>query len=96
MIIYYNSYRLSFSAPPVISKEGSSEFELGNQEVGLLTCIIAISQPPAKVTWYKDGRPLEHIPGRINFLDHGHTVVSSNGMLEMIFYKLKLLFFFQL
>ncbi|RTG86750.1 hemicentin [Schistosoma bovis] len=60
--------------PPVISKEGSSEFELGNQEVGLLTCIIAISQPPAKVTWYKDGRPLEHIPGRINFLDHGHTV----------------------
>ncbi|KAH9592566.1 hypothetical protein MS3_00004447 [Schistosoma haematobium] len=67
-------FEISVKTPPVISKEGSSEFELGNQEVGLLTCIIAISQPPAKVTWYKDGRPLEHIPGRINFLDHGHTV----------------------
>ncbi|VDP95792.1 unnamed protein product [Trichobilharzia regenti] len=70
------NYLFNFLAPPVISKDGSAEFELGNQEVGLLTCIIAVSQPPAKITWYKDGRPLEPIPGRVSFLDHGHTVVS--------------------
>ncbi|CAH8874719.1 unnamed protein product [Trichobilharzia szidati] len=67
-------FEITVKTPPVISKDGSAEFELGNQEVGLLTCIIAVSQPPAKITWYKDGRPLEPIPGRVSFLDHGHTV----------------------
>ncbi|CAH8597851.1 unnamed protein product [Schistosoma turkestanicum] len=67
-------FEIVVKTPPVISKDGNSEFELGNQEIGLLTCLIALSQPPAKITWYKDGRPLEQIPGRVNFLDHGHTV----------------------
>ncbi|GAA55160.1 hemicentin-1 [Clonorchis sinensis] len=67
-------FDVSVKTPPTISKEGPSEFELGQQEVGLLTCFVGVSQPPALVQWYKDGHPLSPIPGRISFLDNGYTV----------------------
>ncbi|KAA0186981.1 Hemicentin 1, partial [Fasciolopsis buskii] len=74
-------FRVSVKTPPVISKEGPSEFELGQLEVGLLTCLVTASQPQATVRWFKNGQPLLPIPGRINFLDNGHTV-EVRGKLE--------------
>ncbi|TPP64512.1 Hemicentin 1 [Fasciola gigantica] len=73
-------FRVSVKTPPVISKDGPSEFELGQMEVGLLTCLVTASQPQATVRWFKNGQPLLPIPGRISFLDNGHTVVSLHGI----------------
>ncbi|KAF8561358.1 hypothetical protein P879_00953, partial [Paragonimus westermani] len=67
-------FQVSVKTPPVISKEGPSEFELGQSDVGLLTCMVSASQPPAKVRWLKDGQPLSPIPGRITYLDGGYTL----------------------
>ncbi|VDP65418.1 unnamed protein product [Echinostoma caproni] len=67
-------FRVTVKTPPIISKDGPSEFELGQQEVGLLTCLVTASQPPATVRWFKNGQPLVPVPGRITLLDNGHTV----------------------
>ncbi|KAF6767688.1 hypothetical protein AHF37_12014 [Paragonimus kellicotti] len=73
-------FQVSVKTPPVISKEGPSEFELGQLDVGLLTCMVSASQPPAKVRWLKDGQPLSPIPGRITYLDGGYTLVSRKQL----------------
>ncbi|CAL8103250.1 unnamed protein product [Calicophoron daubneyi] len=67
-------FQVSVKTPPVISKDGPSEFELGQGEVSLLSCLVGVSQPQAKITWYKNGQPLTAIPGRIEFLDNGQTL----------------------
>ncbi|CAH8631898.1 unnamed protein product, partial [Dicrocoelium dendriticum] len=67
-------FQVSVKTPPVISKDGPSEFEFGQQEFALLSCSVITGQPLAKVSWFKNGQPLATIPGRVTLLDDGYTL----------------------
>ena len=78
-------------APPGISKEGTGEVEIAQNEMTLLTCMLSYGYPQPTVQWFKNGQPLVEVPGRVHIIDNGQSVVSLfNFPLDLVLVEIKL------
>ena len=50
--------------------------EIAQGEMTLLTCMLSYGYPQPNIQWFKNGQPLVEIPGRIQIVDNGQSVVS--------------------
>ncbi|KAL7059168.1 hypothetical protein AAHC03_014003 [Spirometra sp. Aus1] len=67
-------FQVVVKTPPFIPKDGLSDIEIAQNEVTVLTCLVSQGFPQPELRWFKNGKPLVPVPGRITILGGGNSL----------------------